>query len=249
MSSNDDKTPQQPSEGSEVKQEQEQPSSEAGQAQDSQQNVGGSKQSNEKGDIKKEEDDSTHSRSQSPAEPETKPPPQPPRPARVESEKPSRSRRRRRNNQPSWMEDDKENAYEKQVAPRPPRRAPSQYQQPQMQMQQQPMQQVQQQPQKESGGKNPLRLRLDLNLEVEVTLKARIHGDLTLALLYVIPFLLSLANIRCFPTTLARMLLVRGYSDYITAHPPYIHPTPRNLSCWVSTELTSAKATLREMSQ
>ena len=34
------------------------------------------------------------------------------------------------------------------------------------------------------GGRNDtLRLRLDLNLEVEVTLKARIHGDLELALL------------------------------------------------------------------
>ena len=33
------------------------------------------------------------------------------------------------------------------------------------------------------GGKDTLRLRLDLNLEIEVTLKARIHGDLTLALL------------------------------------------------------------------
>lgn len=32
-------------------------------------------------------------------------------------------------------------------------------------------------------GKDALSLRLDLNLEVEVTLKARIHGDLTLALL------------------------------------------------------------------
>lgn len=36
------------------------------------------------------------------------------------------------------------------------------------------------------GGKSDtLKLRLDLNLEVEVTLKARIHGDLTLALLSV----------------------------------------------------------------
>ncbi|KAF7422544.1 hypothetical protein PC9H_010700 [Pleurotus ostreatus] len=32
------------------------------------------------------------------------------------------------------------------------------------------------------GGDKPLKLRLDLNLEVEVTLKARVHGDLTLAL-------------------------------------------------------------------
>ena len=42
------------------------------------------------------------------------------------------------------------------------------------------------QQQGKDGGKNPLKLRLDLNLEVEVTLKARIHGDLTLALLYVL---------------------------------------------------------------
>ncbi|KAI1846317.1 hypothetical protein JX265_010901 [Neoarthrinium moseri] len=36
----------------------------------------------------------------------------------------------------------------------------------------------------DGGGKSDtLKLRLDLNLEVEVTLKARIHGDLTLALL------------------------------------------------------------------
>ncbi|KAF3767044.1 hypothetical protein M406DRAFT_350380 [Cryphonectria parasitica EP155] len=31
--------------------------------------------------------------------------------------------------------------------------------------------------------KNPLKLRLDLNLEIEIELKARIHGDLELALL------------------------------------------------------------------
>lgn len=33
------------------------------------------------------------------------------------------------------------------------------------------------------GGQQPLSLRLDLNLEVEITLKARVHGDVTLALL------------------------------------------------------------------
>ncbi|KAF1797004.1 hypothetical protein V8B55DRAFT_1410577 [Mucor lusitanicus] len=32
-------------------------------------------------------------------------------------------------------------------------------------------------------GQQPLSLRLDLNLEVEITLKARVHGDVTLALL------------------------------------------------------------------
>lgn len=57
-------------------------------------------------------------------------------------------------------------------------------------MQQQQQQQMQMQPQKDSGGKNPLRLRLDLNLEIEVTLKASIHGDLTLSLLYVLPYLI-----------------------------------------------------------
>ncbi|CEP19822.1 hypothetical protein [Parasitella parasitica] len=34
-----------------------------------------------------------------------------------------------------------------------------------------------------SNGQQPLSLRLDLNLEVEITLKARVHGDVTLALL------------------------------------------------------------------
>ncbi|KAL2177020.1 uncharacterized protein P884DRAFT_201126 [Thermothelomyces heterothallicus CBS 202.75] len=38
--------------------------------------------------------------------------------------------------------------------------------------------------QKQDGGKSDtLRLRLDLNLDVEITLKAKIHGDLELALL------------------------------------------------------------------
>ena len=40
--------------------------------------------------------------------------------------------------------------------------------------------------QKGGGGKSDtLRLRLDLNLDIEITLKAKIHGDLELALLYV----------------------------------------------------------------
>jgi hypothetical protein len=39
------------------------------------------------------------------------------------------------------------------------------------------------------GGKSDtLRLRLDLNLDIEITLKAKIHGDLELALLYVLGF-------------------------------------------------------------
>jgi hypothetical protein len=34
-----------------------------------------------------------------------------------------------------------------------------------------------------SGSDKPLKLRLDVNLDVEITLEARVHGDLTLALL------------------------------------------------------------------
>lgn len=46
----------------------------------------------------------------------------------------------------------------------------------------------QQQPQGGGGGgkSDTLRLRLDLNLDIEITLKAKIHGDLELALLYVL---------------------------------------------------------------
>jgi hypothetical protein len=44
------------------------------------------------------------------------------------------------------------------------------------------------QDQKGGGKSDTLRLRLDLNLDVEITLKAKIHGDLELALLYVALF-------------------------------------------------------------
>lgn len=55
------------------------------------------------------------------------------------------------------------------------------------------MQQQQQQPQGGGGGKSDtLRLRLDLNLDIEITLKAKIHGDLELALLYVLTLFISL---------------------------------------------------------
>lgn len=63
------------------------------------------------------------------------------------------------------------------------------YQRQQQQQQQQQMQQQQQQqPQEQGGGgkSDTLKLRLDLNLEIEIQLKARIHGDLELALLYVL---------------------------------------------------------------
>jgi hypothetical protein len=50
---------------------------------------------------------------------------------------------------------------------------------------------------KEDGRDEQLRLRLDLNLDIEVQLKAKIHGDLTLGLLYVslFPFHLPLSMV------------------------------------------------------
>ena len=48
--------------------------------------------------------------------------------------------------------------------------------------QQQQMYQPPPQQQQSGGGKDALSLRLDINLEAELTLKARVHGDVTLAL-------------------------------------------------------------------
>ncbi|KIW12570.1 tRNA modification GTPase TrmE [Exophiala spinifera] len=49
---------------------------------------------------------------------------------------------------------------------------------------------------KDEGENEQLRLRLDLNLDIEVQLKAKIHGDLTLGLLYVLePSLKRIANV------------------------------------------------------
>jgi len=50
------------------------------------------------------------------------------------------------------------------------------------------------------GGKSDtLRLRLDLNLDIEITLKAKIHGDLELALLYVPTFPVCSGSLSPFP--------------------------------------------------
>lgn len=59
--------------------------------------------------------------------------------------------------------------------------------------------------QKGDGGKSDtLRLRLDLNLDIEIQLKARIHGDLELALLYVNTLIFPLLPPArdCFPSLL-----------------------------------------------
>ncbi|KAI1456698.1 hypothetical protein F4805DRAFT_458487 [Annulohypoxylon moriforme] len=90
-----------------------------------------------------------------------------------ETSRPPRTRRRNRRRpgsvQPLQPQEDQQMLQQRQ-------------QQQMMQQQQQQQQMVQQQDQGGGGKSDTLRLRLDLNLEVEVTLKARIHGDLTLAL-------------------------------------------------------------------
>ncbi|KAI1092044.1 hypothetical protein F5B19DRAFT_238247 [Rostrohypoxylon terebratum] len=73
------------------------------------------------------------------------------------------------------------------------------------------------------GGKSDtLRLRLDLNLEVEVTLKARIHGDLELALLYVIPFPSAFCLLYTFPVCLHRHYIVNIVPIYSIFHSFFI---------------------------
>ncbi|KAI1820711.1 hypothetical protein F4861DRAFT_50056 [Xylaria intraflava] len=120
--------------------------------------------------------------------------------ALVETEKGTRRRRRRRN-QPAWYDADNEKAQEKQLAETRPQELQQvdQRQQQQLDFQQQQQQlefqrkqmemqlREQQLQAQQSRHNNSLKLRLDLNLDVEVTLKAKIHGDLTLSLLYVHP--------------------------------------------------------------
>lgn len=79
------------------------------------------------------------------------------------------------------------------------------------------------------GGKSDtLRLRLDLNLDIEITLKAKIHGDLELALLYV-PISLAFLNSPLFP-------FLSTQKDFSLWNPPmimYILPSLLYLSCFL----------------
>jgi hypothetical protein len=66
---------------------------------------------------------------------------------------------------------------------------------------------------KKGGDKSDtLRLRLDLNLDVEITLKARIHGDLELALLYVSDYFLLSTSLTTYFSTESTSFLT---------HPPF----------------------------
>lgn len=84
---------------------------------------------------------------------------------------------RRTRNRPNWMEQEDPYSQNQQMT------APQRQRRQQNEMFQTNQEATQPEEGKTSSGKDPLKLRLDLNLEVEIELKARIHGDLTLALL------------------------------------------------------------------
>lgn len=92
-----------------------------------------------------------------------------------QEEKPRRRHRRRPR---KYEDEDDDEKAGREVAPSRPQR-------PQNLEQRRTQEPLQPTPQEkpDKGGKQPLRLRLDLNLEVDIELRARIHGDLTLALL------------------------------------------------------------------
>ena len=110
----------------------------------------------------------------------------------------------------------------------------------------------------DKGKSDTLRLRLDLNLDIEITLKAKIHGDLELALLYVTIspllasiFLFSFPPFTVFPERSACretscLTYRRGSSVYSTSvSPPAPSPplscSPRDFSFFLSSLLPRLK--------
>lgn len=76
--------------------------------------------------------------------------------------------------------------------------------------------------------KDALSLRLDLNLDIEVTLKARIHGDLTLALLYV-----------------TRTIVSASYPVLLPSSPPLYRKLWTQMPCNHHTMISSSMALTR----
>lgn len=80
----------------------------------------------------------------------------------------------------------------------------------------------------QQGGKSKsdtLRLRLDLNLDIEITLKAKIHGDLELALLYVNTFfaVIFVGFPPCMPCPCtARILRRRSFPGARRSQDPFL---------------------------
>jgi hypothetical protein len=76
----------------------------------------------------------------------------------------------------------------------------------------------------EEGGEDPgeneqLRLRLDINLDIEVQLKAKIHGDLTLGLLYVRP-----PSRKCIANVFQELVLDQALRPTCIYHRPANQP-------------------------
>lgn len=75
------------------------------------------------------------------------------------------------------------------------------------------------------GGKSDtLRLRLDLNLDIEIQLKARIHGDLELALLYVTRHILTYPYF-LLPPTHYTLFPLSNLSHHVTQREMSTPPT------------------------
>jgi hypothetical protein len=143
-----------------------------------------------------------------------------------------RQPRRQKKQQQVAEESESESGSEEQYEPPKRSNRRSRQQNQQMQRQQQmPMQnqmgggipgtmgnvanQAMQQQQQGGGGggkSDTLRLRLDLNLDIEITLKAKIHGDLELALLYVLTLFICLLNIHPLVSLPHPRLVVGGGS-------------------------------------
>lgn len=101
----------------------------------------------------------------------------------------------------------------------------------------------------EDGGKGEqLRLRLELNLDIEIQLKAKIHGDLTLGLLYVFVDIFLPSNTNILPVTRTivtihapelrtinvEMTLIMGYHGVLAlVGLPYVHYLSFLVSCKV----------------
>ncbi|KAL3952783.1 hypothetical protein ACCO45_012726 [Purpureocillium lilacinum] len=105
-------------------------------------------------------------------------PPTPKKKPARQATKPAQRKKTRKQMNDSWNDNA---ALDKQVARPQPRQ--NQQQMPQQQQMQQMPPQMMMQAQQKDERKNPLKLRLDLNLDVEIELRAKIHGDVTLALL------------------------------------------------------------------
>ncbi|QPG97720.1 hypothetical protein C2857_006764 [Epichloe festucae Fl1] len=101
--------------------------------------------------------------------------PPPPQPKPTKTGRPAQKKRKRPFNDAWGGEEDGQNQLarrQKQAQPAPPAPQPA------------PAPAQNQVVAQKDEKKNPLKLRLDLNLDVEIELRAKIHGDITLALLF-----------------------------------------------------------------